>query len=82
MELRQLRYFLEIADQGTFSRAAEALSITQPALTAQIQKLASEIGGQLFHRTPRGIALTDVGEVVREQGRRAVDAADATLRIG
>ena len=80
MELRQLRYFLEIADQGTFSRAAEALSITQPALTAQIQKLAS--GGQLFHRTPRGIALTDVGEVVREQGRRAVDAADATLRIG
>ena len=81
MELRQLRYFLEIANQGSFSRAAESLSIAQPALTTQIQKLESEFGARLFHRTARGIALTEVGEVARERARRAVDAADSTLRL-
>lgn len=80
MELRQLRYFTEIADQGSFTKAAERLAIAQPALTTQIQKLEAEFGAQLFLRTPRGIVLTDVGHMVREQARRTLDAADATLR--
>ncbi|HEV8020084.1 MAG TPA: LysR family transcriptional regulator [Candidatus Lustribacter sp.] len=80
MELRQLRYFVEIAEQGSFTKAAETLSIAQPALTTQIQKLEAEFNAQLFIRTTRGIVLTEVGRVVEEQARRALDAADATKR--
>ncbi len=80
MELRQLRYFVEIADQGSFTKAAETLSIAQPALTAQIQKLEAEFSAQLFVRTTRGIVLTEVGLAVREQAQRTLDAAEATTR--
>jgi DNA-binding transcriptional LysR family regulator len=80
MELRQLRYFLEIAAQGSFTKAAETLAIAQPALSMQIQKLEAEFDAQLFVRTKRGIVLTDVGRVVREQAQRTLDAADATKR--
>jgi DNA-binding transcriptional LysR family regulator len=80
MELRQLRYFVEIADRGSFTKAAETLAIAQPALTAQIQKLEAEFKAQLFVRTPRGIILTEVGLAVREQAKRTLDAADATTR--
>jgi DNA-binding transcriptional LysR family regulator len=80
MELRQLRYFIEIADQGSFTRAAETLAIAQPALTAQIHKLEAEFNAQLFVRTSRGIILTEVGLAVLEQARRTIDAADSTLR--
>ena len=55
MELRQLRYFLEIAEQGSFTKAAETLAIAQPALSMQIQKLEAEFDAQLFVRTKRGI---------------------------
>ena len=82
MELRQLRYFVEIADQGSFTKAAETLAIAQPALTAQIHKLEAEFNAPLFVRTSRGITLTDVGRVVHEQARRTLDAADATMRSG
>ena len=80
MELRQLRYFLEIAAQGSFTKAAETLAIAQPALSMQVQKLEAEFDAQLFVRTKRGIVLTDVGRVVREQAQRTLDAADATKR--
>ena len=80
MELRQLRYFVEIAEQGSFTRAAETLSVAQPALTTQIHKLENEFGAQLFVRGKRGITLTAVGDVVLEQARRTLDAADATRR--
>jgi DNA-binding transcriptional LysR family regulator len=80
MELRQLRYFVEIADQGSFTKAADTLAIAQPALSAQVHKLEAELGSQLFVRTKRGIVLTDVGRVVHEQARRTLDAADATVR--
>jgi DNA-binding transcriptional LysR family regulator len=80
MELRQLRYFLEIAEQGSFTKAAETLAIAQPALSMQVQKLEAEFDAQLFVRTKRGIVLTDVGRVVREQAQRTLDAADATKR--
>jgi DNA-binding transcriptional LysR family regulator len=80
MELRQLRYFVEIADQGSFTKAAEALAIAQPALTTQIQKLEAEFNAQLFVRTTRGIVLTEAGSVALEQARRTLVAADATKR--
>lgn len=80
MELRQLRYFVEIAEQGSFTKAAETLAIAQPSLTTQVQKLEAEFGAQLFVRTTRGIVLTEVGQVVREQAQRTLDAADSTKR--
>jgi DNA-binding transcriptional LysR family regulator len=80
MELRQLRYFVEIAEQGSFTKAAESLAIAQPALTAQIHKLETEFSAQLFIRSKRGVVLTAVGRVVLEQAQRTLDAADATKR--
>ncbi len=80
MELRQLRYFVEIAEQGSFTKAAETLAIAQPALSAQVRKLEAEFDAQLFVRTKRGVVLTGVGRVVREQAERTLDAAGATKR--
>jgi DNA-binding transcriptional LysR family regulator len=80
MELRQLRYFAEIAAQGSFTRASETLAIAQPALTTQIQKLESELGGNVFVRTARGVVLTELGRATLEPAQRTLDAAGATLR--
>jgi DNA-binding transcriptional LysR family regulator len=80
MELRQLRYFVEIADQRSFTRASETLAIAQPALTTQIHKLEAEFGALLFIRGKRGITLTEVGRRVLEEARRTLSAADATAR--
>ena len=80
MELRQLRYFVEIAEQGSFTKAAETLAVAQPALSTQIQKLETEFRAKLFVRTKRGVALTGIGNDVLTQARRAVDEADATKR--
>jgi len=80
VELRQLRYFIEIADQGSFTRASEELSVAQPALSAQIHKLEAELDASLFVRNAKGIVLTDIGRVVLTEARKTVDAADATVR--
>jgi|GEM_PF-2187543 len=50
MELRQIRYFLEICEQGSFSRAADRCGVTQPALTMAMKALEGELGGAVFHR--------------------------------
>ncbi len=81
VELRQLRYFVEIAEQASFTRAAETLAIAQPALSAQIQKLEAEFGAPLFIRTKRGITLTDVGRATLDSARTTLHAADATKRV-
>ena len=62
MELRQLRYFVAIADSGGFSKAAERVFVAQSALSHQVAQLEDELGAALFHRSRRGVELTDAGQ--------------------
>jgi len=75
MELRQLRYFIAVADALHFTRAAELLHVAQPALSHQIRQLEEEIGAVLLERTNRMVRLTPAGEAFRERARMALDQA-------
>jgi LysR family nitrogen assimilation transcriptional regulator len=70
MNMRTLRYFIAIADAGSFTSAAAAIPIAQPALTRQIHDLEKEMGVQLFQRLPRGIRLTQPGVIFYESAQR------------
>src|SRR6478609_7641579 len=76
MELRHLRYFVAIAEERSFTRAAERLWVAQPGLSTQIRRLERELGTQLFDRHTRGVDLTAAGEVFLERARVALAAAD------
>lgn len=67
MDIRQLRYFLAVAAERNFSRAAERLHMAQPPLSRQIQQLEQEVGAPLFDRESRPMALTDAGRLFYEQ---------------
>src|SRR3954462_2091383 len=82
MELRHLRSFVAIAEERSFTRAAERLWVAQPGLSAQIRRLESELGVQLFDRHSRGVELTDAGELFLERARTALVAADAARSAG
>jgi DNA-binding transcriptional LysR family regulator len=82
VELRHLRYFVAIAEERSFTRAAERLWVAQPGLSTQIRRLESELGVQLFERHTRGVDLTDAGELFLERARTALAAADAARAIG
>ena len=74
MELAQLEAFLQVAQHRSFSRAAEALFLTQPSVTARIQSLEREIGERLFERTGRSVTLTDAGHAFMPHAQRALTA--------
>lgn len=76
MELRHIRYFLEVAETLNFSRAAERLKVAQPALSRQIRDLEEELGGKLFYRTTAKVALTEMGHYFREQTRKIMIQLD------
>lgn len=79
MELTTLRYFLAIADAGHMTRAAAALGVTQPALSAAVKKLEAECGVPLLDRTGRGVEPTAAGLAFAERAREAVRQADLAL---
>lgn len=70
MDLRQLGYFLSIAEHGGFAAAARARYISQSALTRQVQLLEEEMGARLLERTSRGVVLTQAGEILRDRASR------------
>jgi DNA-binding transcriptional LysR family regulator len=84
VELRQLRYFIAIAEEGSFSRAAARLHVSQPPLSTQIKSLEEELGAQLLERSNRGVSLTPAGLVFFEETRtvlaRLEHAKKETLR--
>jgi DNA-binding transcriptional LysR family regulator len=85
VELRQLRYFVAIAEEGNFSRAAQRLHVSQPPLSTQIKSLEEELGMRLLERTNRGVSLTAAGSVFFEETRavlaRLEHARDEALRV-
>lgn len=84
MELRHIRYFLAVAEERNFTRAAARLGIGQPPLSLQIKDLEAEIGVQLFHRVPHGAELTEAGSAFRDAvmtlPQQAADAVHAAKR--
>ncbi|WP_141579820.1 LysR family transcriptional regulator [Actinomadura sp. WMMA1423] len=77
MEIRLLRAFLTVVEHRAFGRAAQASSLTQPALTKQIQTLEAQVGGRLFHRGRHGATLTDLGTILLPEARDLVRRTDA-----
>ena len=77
LDLRRLRYFVAVAGERNFTRAAERLHVAQPALSRQVRQLEDELGVELLHRTTREVELTDAGRVLLERGSELLDDADA-----
>jgi DNA-binding transcriptional LysR family regulator len=75
MELRQLEYFVTVADEASFTRAAEKLHVAQPGVSAQIRQLERELGQELFDRSGRTVRVTQVGAAVLGYAREALGAA-------
>src|SRR5690606_6981291 len=86
MELRQIRYFVAVADARSFTRAAAKLHIAQPPLSRQIQLLEAELGVQLLQRDSRPLQITEAGRVFYEQAvqvlRRVEQMKEATIQVG
>ena len=75
MELRHLRYFVTVAEEGSFVKAGRRLSVAQPALSKQIQALEREVGVPLFERVPRGVRLTRAGSAFLAEARNTLENA-------
>jgi len=80
MELRHLRYFVGVAEEQHFGRAAERLRVAQPSLSRQIHDLESEMGFLLFDRLPRGVRLSAAGKLFLSDARRILQDVDEAKR--
>jgi DNA-binding transcriptional LysR family regulator len=80
VNLRQLQYFLTIADEQSFSRAAERLRVAQPSVSQQIKRLEQELGGPLLERLPTGVRLTAAGRAFLSEARASVAHAERATR--
>lgn len=81
MELRQLQYFLVVAEELNFSRAAARLQMSQPPLSRQILQLEQEIGIELFRRTKRRVELTDAGKVFLAETRQILSQVEQSVQL-
>ncbi|MFQ4136940.1 LysR substrate-binding domain-containing protein [Nodosilinea sp. PGN35] len=80
MKIEQLRVFMAVAEHLHFTRAADSLYITQPAVSASIQTLEEEYGVKLFHRIGRHIELTDAGEMLQIEAQKILDQVELTAQ--
>src|SRR3954467_6918093 len=80
MTLRQLEYLLAVVDEGSFTRAAERLYVSQPALSHQIKALERSVGGALLERLPQSVSPTPLGRAVLPHARTCVRAAEEAQR--
>src|SRR5262249_44136455 len=82
MDLRQLEMFRAVAEQGTFTRAADRLHVSQSAVSRQVQLLEEELGGALLRRSARGVTLTEAGELLLRMTHRVErDVEEALTEI-
>jgi DNA-binding transcriptional LysR family regulator len=82
MELHQLEYFVAVAEEASFTRAASRVHVAQPGVSAQVRRLESELGQQLLDRSGRSVRLTEAGSAVLPFARAALDAvANARLAV-
>lgn len=81
MELRHLRYFVAVAEELHFRRAAERLHVAQPAVSEQVRKLEEELGVRLLNRTQRNVSLTDAGAALLAEARRVLRQAETARAV-
>ena len=82
MDIKQIQYFLRVAELGSFTKAAPVLGLTQPALSWQVGKLETELGVELLSRNGRGVNLTEAGVVFLRRAKALVEDADLAKREG
>lgn len=80
MEIRLLKYFYTIAEEGTISQAAEVLHITQPTLSRQLKELEDELGTALFTRDNRKMVLTEAGRFLKSRAEEILSLTDQTMQ--
>ena len=81
MNFQRLRYFVTVAEELNFSRAAERLRMGQPPFSYQIKRLEEELGAQLFHRAKRSVRLTDAGRLLLAEARSLLVHAEQTANV-